>query len=326
MFSNTVDILAFGDAILTNKLLSTVQTRKWLKPASHTSSWGMSIGAPWEIMRSDNITSDKRIVDVYTKSGDLGLYHAMLALIPDYDIVISILTGGAEVSYTPFLNVVIKGLVPAIEQAGREEVSSENGLTGTYVDHESNSNLTLSLDDGPGLVIDSFNVRGFDVMHHVSSYSSGAVMGETFPPPADEYVDGRLYPTNITGEQGPDGTNQTAWRAVFETTPPEQRAAMDTMGFNKDQSCMSWASLDRSAYNFASLWEFRFVLDNDGSVEGIRNDAFDINLTKASSGTNPEPDPSEESGATGVRSGLLAITVGITSTALALYISLIGGL
>lgn len=86
---------------------------------------------------------------------------------------------------------------------------------------------------------------------------------------------------------------------------------------------MSWASLDRSAYNFASLWEFRFVLDINGSVEGIRNDAFDITLTKASSGTKPAP---EESGATGVRSGLPGIMVGIASTALALYISSIGGL
>ena len=277
-------------------------------------------------MRSDNITSDGRIVDVYAKSGDLGLYHAMLALIPDYDIVISILTGGAEVSYTPFLNAVIKGLVPAIEQAGREEVSSENGLTGTYVDHDSNSNLTLSLDNGPGLVIDSFNVRGFDAMHHVSSYSSGAVLGESFPPPADEYVDGRMYPTDITGRQGPDGKNQSTWRAVFETTPPEQRAAMNVLGFNKDQSCMSWASLDRSAYNFASLWEFAFILGDDGSVEGVRNYAFDITLTKASSGTKPQFDSSEESGTTGRRNGLLAITVGVASTVLVLYISSTGGL
>ena len=71
MFSNTVDMLAFSEAILSNKLLSPIETRKWMKPISHTSSLGYSVGAPWEILRSNTLTKDRRVIDVYTKSGDL---------------------------------------------------------------------------------------------------------------------------------------------------------------------------------------------------------------------------------------------------------------
>lgn len=319
MFSNTIDVLAFGEAILTNKLLSPRQTREWLKPATHTASWGMSVGGPWEIMRSDNITTDGRIVDVYTKSGDLGTYHAMMALVPDYDIVIAILLGGPEVAYDAYLSAVVKALVPAIEQAGREETSDQGGFTGTYADRESNSSMTFSIDKGPGLVIDSFNVRGFDVKHHTSSFGSGALQSGSFPGPADAYVDGRMYPTGIIKSLEQDGKNMTMWRALFETTPEEEREAAFAGLFPKDRSCLSFFSMDRTAYNFQGLWEFGFIMGDDGAVEGIRSNAFNVTMAKVSSGTpsspgETAPTSTAHSGAVEAvvqRTGLLAVVVAV---------------
>jgi len=40
-YSSLNDIMAFGDAILSYKLLSPAQTRKWMKPATSTSSRGV---------------------------------------------------------------------------------------------------------------------------------------------------------------------------------------------------------------------------------------------------------------------------------------------
>jgi hypothetical protein len=42
----------------------------------------------------NSITNASRIVDTYTKSGDVGLYSSLFALVPDYNIGISVLTAG----------------------------------------------------------------------------------------------------------------------------------------------------------------------------------------------------------------------------------------
>lgn len=252
MFSNTIDLIAFAEAIATNKLLSADQTRQWMKPQAHTSSLGLSVGGPWEILRADNITSDGRVVDVYTKSGDLGLYHALLGIVPDYDIVVSVIAGGAEVSFNPYarsliFSSVIKALVPAIEVAGKEEVSSKTGFVGTFSDDATNSSLTLKLEDGSGLLIESFSVRGFDVLGNIASYSLAAAESG-HEGSGDAYVEGRMYPTDITTSRGTkNGTTESAWRAVFDSVTPEQRASLDKSLFNIDGSCESWFSIDRSA-------------------------------------------------------------------------------
>lgn len=284
MFSNTVDLLAFAEGILTNSFLSPRRTRQWLKPDTHTSSWGSSVGAPWEILRSDTITADGRLIDVYTKSGDLGLYHAYLALIPDYDIVISILTGGVEVSADQYANTkifsaVVEALIPAVEQAGREEASSAGGLVGTYTDTSTGSSITLELDAGPGLLITNFTVRGFDVLNHATQYSLSSGPSST----DNIFIEGRMYPTNLVAKQSGDNqTERTAWRTVFDTMTEEEKTELEGQLFFKNGSCLSWFGLDRAAYNFLSLWEFVFVKGADGRIKAIQNPAFNVTMAKVS--------------------------------------------
>lgn len=282
MFSNTVDMVAFCEAILKNKFLSPRKTREWMRPMTHTSSFGTSVGAPWEILRSSNLTKNKRLIDVYTKSGDLGLYHAIVGAVPDYDIVITILTGGIEVTLesqarSEIFSAVVQTFLPAIDSAARYE-STANGYVGTFADNTTNSTLKLSIDEGPGVVIESFVVRGFDVLGNIPKYSIGSagtgVLGLN-----DAFIEGRLYPTDIASKPGKCSL-KTAWRAVFETLAEKEKSALNSKLFYVDGSCDSWFGIDRFAYNYSSLAEFVVTTDKFGRVKEVRNAAFDVTLTR----------------------------------------------
>lgn len=280
MYSTVADMIAFAEAILKNDFLSPVETRNWMKPASTTASLGYLVGRPWEIVRTDKFTSDGRLVDVYTKSGDLGLYHSLTGLIPDYDIVVSVMMAGIEVSSSPIIPAsifgsVLRALVPAIEKAGRDDATKL--YAGEYVDETSNSRINFALDDGPGLLIKAWTVRGFDVLNNIPKYSLYALGSDMEP--SSIPVTARVYPTNLEY-----GTEQ-AWRAVFGLTTPEQKAQIDEMLFSQDASCLTWLQQDRRVYNSLSLDEFIFVL-GDGQAEAVRSPAFDVVLARVGGSPN----------------------------------------
>lgn len=287
MFSSTNDLLSFGSAILDHELLSSSKTKAWLHPVALLPSYGQAIGGPWEIFRSENLTSDNRIIDVYTKSGDMGLYHAYLALVPEYDLVISVLVGGLEVSTDRYarsrvLSAAVSAFVPAMEQAAREEASCETGQVGTYTDEETDSKLVLELDEGSGLLIKEFSVRGFDVLGNIDKYgistagsSGGSAMPKRQSDDESPAVEGRLYPAQRTTK------NAAVWRAVFpQPMPDEYEAALQGDIFYADAACESWFSLDRLRYGFQNIAEFIFETDSEGAVKTVKNPAFDVKLSK----------------------------------------------
>jgi hypothetical protein len=287
LFSTTRDILAFLEGVITNRLLSPAKTRDWLKPVSHTTSLSQSVGSPWEILRTDNLTSDGRVIDVYTKSGALGLYSALVGIVPDYDIVFSVMVGGTEAASNPFLlqqltSIVMKSLVPAIEQTGKLEAS--NSLVGTYVDTSTNSTLELELDDGPGLRLTRLYMRGYDVLGNMASYTLQSADFELqsgidipgFP------ITVRLYPTNKTNRTGSAGnsTAETSWRAAFDLYTPEQAEQIESTLFYRDATCQTWHVLDISPYDFRSIGEFIFNGDVSGIVTQISSPAFNVSLAR----------------------------------------------
>jgi CubicO group peptidase (beta-lactamase class C family) len=69
IYSSPRDMVKLGQSILKNTQLSPASTRRWLKPWTHTAVWQQAVGLAWEIARWP---VDDRIVDVYTKQGDLG--------------------------------------------------------------------------------------------------------------------------------------------------------------------------------------------------------------------------------------------------------------
>lgn len=259
--------MAFGKAILTYGMLSPARTRKWMKPLASTSSISTLIGAPWEIYRSNNLTKDGRIIEFYTKSGDFFSYHSVIALIPDYDLVMVALVSGPEVSGATTYQVIgdaSTALLPVIEQAGKTKANTQ--YAGTYTDPSTNSSLTLSLDDSPGFSVTKWQVRGVDII-------GTALLGES--PAVPPRV--RIYPSNLST------SNQTTWRAMFDNSADEV-AAEDAL-YPWDQfSCSSWSTLDRLVYQFQAqdLFIFDMVEENGGDItaSNINLPAYQVKLAR----------------------------------------------
>ncbi|KAI2629983.1 beta-lactamase/transpeptidase-like protein [Hypoxylon sp. NC1633] len=270
-YSNTVDLLSFGTGILEHTVLESAKTRKWMKPVTSTSSSGLLLGGPWEILRSNAVTKDKRLIDFYCKAGNLNTYNNMLCLIPDYDLVITILSGGPKSNADLVdlaLSKVVQGLLPAIEDAGKAEAMPRFG--GTYVDSETNSTITLSLDDAPGFSVSNWVVRNVDV---IQNYGSFAALSSS---PKDRSVSVRLYPTNLSS-----GCH-TAWRGVFDIGTPQEIAQKEANSFWPDASCHTWGSMDRLTYGFRSMDELVFSLAGNGSAQSVDLRTFRVELKKES--------------------------------------------
>ncbi|KAF5025719.1 hypothetical protein F66182_2186 [Fusarium sp. NRRL 66182] len=255
-YSSLNDVMAFGDAVLRNQLLSPAQTRKWLKPAAFTSSSGIFIGEPWEIFRANNVTKDGRIIDFYTKAGDITTYHSLMALIPDYNLTVTLLTAGPNNETTGgllqlLLSNIAKELLPAIEEAGKDE--AEQKYAGTYSDVESNSTLTLSVDDEPGLSITDWTVRGVDIASTYLSFGLPPV----FPTPPGQ-VRFRLYPTDLESD------SETSWRMMYTAGTEEEAEEGASLFAWPDANCNTWASLDRIVYQLLAHDHFVFTESGSG--------------------------------------------------------------
>ncbi|KAK0702439.1 beta-lactamase [Apiosordaria backusii] len=270
MYSSTSDMLSFGSSILSHKLLSPLATRKWLSPTSFTSSRGHVLGAPWEIQRADRLAPDGRIVDIYAKAGDLGQYHSMFALVPDYDIVISVMTAGKEVSDEFFVqshlvSQTLKAIVPALDAVTKQQ--AKKNLAGVYQDKESDSVVELEVDDGPGLAIKEWTVKGFNVLGNFTFYNIAA-SGRKLPGIA------RLYPSSLKAG------SQKAWRMVFDQVDDERGEAFDEEAAYPDARCVNWGTMDRFNYDFVGLEEFVITVGRDGAAESLSPVGFGVTLVK----------------------------------------------
>ncbi|KAF4342883.1 beta-lactamase 2 [Fusarium beomiforme] len=272
-YSSLNDVMAFGDAVLKSKLLSPAETRKWLKPSTSTSSRGILLGEPWEIFRADNVTKDQRLIEFYTKAGDITTYHSLMVLIPDYNLTISLLNAGPEVSgglLQTLFSDIARELLPAVEEAGKDEAAKI--YAGTYTDGKTNSTLTLSVDDEPGFRITNWTVRGIDI---ASTYLSIG-LPPTFPTPPGE-VRFRLYPTGLKSD------TETSWRMMFTAGSEEDTEEANSLLAWPDGSCNTWASLDRIVYQLLSHDHFVFTesgKDSDRTIEKLELVGYRVELQK----------------------------------------------
>ena len=252
LYANTHDLLSIGKSILSFKALSPVATREWLKPATFTSSIGTFVGRPWEIARSDNVTSDKRVVDFYTKAGNLYDYSSIIVLIPDYGIIMTLLTAGPDsgsFQTEAIITELIWNLLPAIEAAGKAE--AQPIYPGTYQagpDNNITASITLVLDDGPGLHVTNYTSQGHDL---IAEYAQ--LTGSSIP-------EVRMYPTDLTASN--KTSQQIAWRAVYNTIP--ETTAVDSLLFFAQGSCQTWSVEDLLSYGLVALDDFVFTLGPKG--------------------------------------------------------------
>jgi CubicO group peptidase (beta-lactamase class C family) len=175
ILSTTQDLAKLGIAILNSTLLPPDQTRKWLKPVSHTARLQYSVGKPWEILRYTHPSG--AVTDIYTKLGDSGAYSGFIALVPDYDAGFSILAASSSKSrfeiVAAIAELITYSILPSL--AGQAASETEHNFGGVYssLAQGLNSSLILSLNQtegaSPGLAISSWFSNGTNVVSKMSS-------------------------------------------------------------------------------------------------------------------------------------------------------------
>lgn len=260
-YSTTSDMAKIGQSILSNTILSPATTRKWMKPISHTSDLHSSVGMPWEIFRvtTDNST---RVVDLYTKTGDIGLYAAVLVLIPDYNAGFVMNSAGlnSEATLAPLADLIADTYLPALEQAAREQTAAN--IAGIYTSAAPlNSSLALAVEAGkPGLALKSFVSNGTDVL---------PILAQLYG------INPRLYPTDLV-TQTADGGKRVVYRALFN--------GLDYAGtgvISKIIEGFSWGSVDALMYGEVGLDEFLITFDAEGRAVAVSPRAFRVTLSRS---------------------------------------------
>ncbi|GAM38701.1 hypothetical protein TCE0_033r09643 [Talaromyces pinophilus] len=260
LYASIKDLSTVGRSILNNTLLSPATTRRWLKPITHTASLSYSVGTPWEIFSFENV--DGRTVDLYSKSGDLGAYSSMTALLPDYNVGFTILAAGEGTTalVAALTDTVANVLIPALEEAAREEAN--NVYTGTY-SAQTNSSLVISIDDGPGLRLEQWISNSVDMFQVIR-----ALNGIDTP-------DIRLYPTGL--QQKRNGCLYQSFRAVFGSLESAGEAIGPVTG-----SSITWELVDSYKYGNVGVDEFLFELDaGTGGMVSVSPRALRESLQKS---------------------------------------------
>lgn len=249
-YSSINDLRKLGIFILNSTLLSPAQTRRWMKPASFTSNPNNFVGTPWEIYRAPV----DRLSFIYSKSGDIGVYSSIVALLPDYDVGFSILAAGKGAHYNVAIlaDIVAQAMCPALETSAKAEARS--AYSGTYtVPGSTMSSITVIVDSGPGLSITNWTSEGQNVFPLLADLSCAE---------SSEGLTVRLYPSGLKITKG-GKTAATAWRAVRQVLPQP----LDPGAFS--QNCDTWVAVDDIVYGIFGLDEFVFKLNENGKATSI---------------------------------------------------------
>ena len=221
-----------------------------------------AVGAPWEIQRL-SIRPNQRLVEMYTKAGDLPGYASLLVLIPDWDLGFAILAAGdptvANLDQTVVLvgNVIADVFLPAVEMKAREEADATFSSTYRSSNSSSNSSITLTTDPLlPGLGITSWISNGVNVL-----------ASEIAGPSA------RLYPTGLK-RKTTDGETVLGFRAVFED-PMEVQA-----GGVFSQACVSWEMVDETYWGSVASDEFLVTVGCDGVARFVEPRILRLGLSR----------------------------------------------
>ncbi|KAH6623462.1 beta-lactamase/transpeptidase-like protein [Chaetomium tenue] len=272
------DLTSLGRSILNSTLLSPITTRKWLRPVSHTSTPSFSMGSPWEIMRprvavsSAPATTRNRHVDVYSKQGGGAEYTSLLGIVPDYDMGISILTGGPQsgASFVAIRQLFIDIWLPAMEQAARDQAMAN--LVGNYTlaagdGDDAGPPTTASmeikiLNDEPAICMTALVGDGVDIMELLKA-NTGSLAG----------LEGEMrvwfYPMGLVEGDGGEGT-KIAFRGV---------AGLE--GILPIEDCGSWAEGDRIRWGNYPTDVLIFTLGADGKAKSVELPAMGKPLLRA---------------------------------------------
>ncbi|KAE8451681.1 hypothetical protein EG329_003138 [Mollisiaceae sp. DMI_Dod_QoI] len=266
MYSSVSDLSTLGRSILKSNLLSSAQTRRWLKPVTLTSDMRETVGWPWGLRRIQlHPERPYEIITAFNKAGKIGSYCSLISLLPEYDIGFVILVAGdLKLSNWAVADILGNAILPALEQTAREEAQSTYG--GTYKSSTLNSSIVFSTDPSrPGIGISSWISNGTDML----LVANGLSMNYISP-----NFSARLYPTDLEVVNA-DGSKQTAMKAVFEDLSGTAQDGMFSA------TCGSWIDPTGLVYGAQALDEFVFTLDSGGKVTSVQPLALRVELMKA---------------------------------------------
>lgn len=257
------DLSALGRSILRSTLLPPIVTRRWLAPAIHSGSVRFSMGRPWEILRyalpatlTSNVT---RNVDIYSKQGGGGVYTTLIALSPDHDIGVSILTAGDETQadFNTIRQAFLDAWLGVAEEAARDQAQAT--YEGTYVSNAAgdNSSIVVGLSPGePALFVNQVISNGTDVLQYiVNSAGLGGKKGK---------FGLWLYPMGLVDENSEDVDGGRKKRVAFRGWP-------GLVGEKPSEDCGSWAESDRLRWGNYPGDLYVFEVDQGGKASALEN-------------------------------------------------------
>ncbi|CAI7653968.1 unnamed protein product [Penicillium pancosmium] len=257
IYSSANDMAALGRAILNNTLTDPLTTRRWMKPHSHTSSLAYSVGAPWEIISFPV----PRLIDLYTKSGDIGSYSSILALSPDHGVGFTILvagTGGHAV-VAMVADLVAQTILPALEYIAKDQARVR--FAGTYSAPSGgvNSSISIATDFGPGLRVTNWTSNSTDMFQSLATLRGANDTSQ---------ITIRLYPTGL----------ETPGNISFRALIPPDLGLTPIGPFTG--SCITWVTVDSFIYGGVGLDEFVFALDDNLSATSVSPRVLRIDLQR----------------------------------------------
>ena len=201
-------------------------------------------------------TGYNRVVDIYAKSGLIGAYGSMLALIPDYDVGFTVVAASSSISESAtriLSDLITDALFPGLENAARAQASTN--YAGTYVSEGTMLNSSIALTtiaQNPGLEITKWIKDGKDFLLTLTEIER--ILGF-------EDLTIRLYPTNVQRRSG----NET--HITFRAVAEDRKAFIDKGAFSNN--CATWYGLGDIDYGSIWLDEFIFIVGEDGNVSSV---------------------------------------------------------
>ncbi|KAI1365849.1 putative penicillin-binding protein [Xylaria arbuscula] len=263
IYSSSDNLARFGRSILLNKQLSALDTRRWMKPTSHTSSRFFSVGSPWEIWRTQSQITSGRVIDLYTKSGSVGQYNSQLMLLPDYGVTLSILVAGPSSGavITIATETVLQSLIPVLEKVTIGQAC--DNICGTYESAQpgTNSSITVAA-DAVGLYLDRWINQGVDIKAVAQAYAAqtGSAPIRSARLQATNLVDAHAAPANHTAAEE---NRRVAYRVVFDTTAEEDPKGPPRI--LKPDACQ-WGKTDSIMYGEIGIDDFVVHLQANGTA------------------------------------------------------------
>jgi len=217
-------------------------------------------GAGFEIFTFTDPNTGQ-ITDLYTKSGNIGVYSSLLVLSPHYDFGFTIMAAGLNNLITVQMvgQLLVDHFAPAIINAARAEASLNYAGTYSSSDPALDSSITLTtIPSQLGLSVTSWISNGTDML---------AVSAEMVLRTPGSDIAVTLYPTNLKTFAA-DGSYKQQFRATFADPTVENPGGLFT------NRCLSWVFMEEIVYGRLALDEFVFTVDKSGTAKTLVSSAL----------------------------------------------------